>query len=73
MPPHLGGAGWREDKVACLRTLEGPSFADDPRRPVGAAITCLGNNRSRMDYPAYRREGLPITSCAVESLIKQFN
>ena len=26
-----------------------------------------------MNYPKYRREGLPITSAAVESLIKQFN
>jgi len=26
-----------------------------------------------MDYARYRREGLPITSTLVESLIKQFN
>ncbi len=26
-----------------------------------------------MDYPRYRREGLPVTSTIVESLIKQFN
>lgn len=26
-----------------------------------------------MDYPAYRRRGLPITSCLVESLLKEFN
>jgi hypothetical protein len=26
-----------------------------------------------MNYPQYRREGLPVTSAAVESLIKQFN
>jgi len=26
-----------------------------------------------MDYACFRREGLPITSAAVESLIKQFN
>lgn len=46
---------------------------DDPRLPIAAAVTYLGNNRSRMNYPEYRREGLPITSCAVESLIKEFN
>ena len=33
----------------------------------------LGNNRRRMDYPRYRREGLPITSSPVESWVKQLN
>jgi len=27
----------------------------------------------RADYPQYRRQGLPVTSAAVESLVKQFN
>jgi len=31
------------------------------------------NNRERMDYPQYRRLGLPISSAAVESTIKQIN
>lgn len=31
------------------------------------------NNNTRMDYPDYRKNGLPISSCHVESLIKQFN
>jgi hypothetical protein len=31
------------------------------------------NNLLRMDYPEYRKMGLPISSCYVESLIKQFN
>jgi len=31
------------------------------------------NNFSKMDYPTYRINGLPISSCHVESLIKQFN
>ena len=31
------------------------------------------NNQSRMDYPRYRREGLPITSSLVESLVGEFN
>jgi hypothetical protein len=55
----------------------GPASADlpeqDPRRVVQRARTYLGNNQSRMDYPSYRRQGLPVTSCAVESLIKEFN
>jgi len=33
----------------------------------------LKNNRERMDYPRYRREGLPITSSPVESWVKQLN
>jgi hypothetical protein len=45
----------------------------DPRRWVAEALTYLGNNRERMDYPRYRREGLPVTSSLVESLVGEFN
>jgi hypothetical protein len=45
----------------------------DPRRVVAEALSYLGNNRSRMDYPRYRREGLPITSSWVESSVGDFN
>jgi len=31
------------------------------------------NNAKRMNYPEYRKQGLPVSSCHVESLIKQFN
>jgi hypothetical protein len=37
------------------------------------AITYVTNNRERMDYPEYRRLGLPISSAPVESTIKQIN
>ena len=46
---------------------------DDPREVVRLMIGYLQNNRERIDYPAYRRQGLPITTALVESLIKQFN
>jgi len=46
---------------------------DDPRRIVAEALAYVGQNARRMNYPQYRREGLPVTSAAVESLIKQFN
>ena len=46
---------------------------DDPRRIVALTCRYLADNAERMDYPAYRRAGLPVTSAAVESLIKQFN
>ena len=45
----------------------------DPRRVVAQARSYLGNNRERMDYPRYRREGLPTTSSLVESLVGEFN
>jgi hypothetical protein len=35
------------------------------------AAKYLTNNRSRMDYPRYRRSGLPVTSSLAESLVKQ--
>jgi hypothetical protein len=44
-----------------------------PRRLVAEALRYLTNQRSRMSYPEYRRQGLPITSAAIESTIKQIN
>ena len=44
-----------------------------PHRPLVEAVRYLKNNRRRMNYPAYRRAGLPITSAPMESLIKQIN
>jgi len=46
---------------------------DDPRAIVADAWHYVENNRARMDYPRYRRLGLPISSAPVESLIKQLN
>ena len=46
---------------------------DDPRQVVAATLAYVNRNRQRMDYPRYRRQGLPVTSAAVESLIKQVN
>ena len=37
------------------------------------AVRYFTNNRQRMDYPRYRKEGLPLTSSPMESLIKQIN
>ena len=45
----------------------------DPRQIVADALTYLSNQQSRMNYPAYRRMGLPITSSHIESTIKQVN
>lgn len=56
-----------------LGPAEGKLAANDPREVLRKAIHYLENNASRMDYPRYRRLGLPVTSAAVESLIKEFN
>jgi hypothetical protein len=47
--------------------------AKDPRRLVAEALNYLSNNQERMDYPRYRRLGLPVTSSLVESLVGEFN
>jgi hypothetical protein len=47
--------------------------ATDPRRVLAEALSYLRNNVERMDYPRYRREGLPTTSSLVESLVGEFN
>ncbi len=45
----------------------------DPRQLVKEALTYLTNNAPRMEYPRYRRLGLPVTSSWVESLVGEFN
>lgn len=63
---------WR---AACRKLGAPPPGAsdDDPRRVAAEALTYVENNRTRMDYPRYRRLGLPISSAAVESTLKQIN
>jgi hypothetical protein len=43
------------------------------RYNVARALTYLTNQRERMNYPEYRKQGLPITSSHIESTIKQIN
>jgi hypothetical protein len=45
----------------------------DPRRVVSETRRYLRNNAERMEYPRYRRAGLPTTSSLVESLVGEFN
>jgi hypothetical protein len=51
----------------------GPPPATDARAALRRTITYLQNNHERMNYPEYRKQGLPVTSSAVESLIKEVN
>lgn len=46
---------------------------DDPRRVLASTIGYLTNNRRRMDYAEYRRQGLPVTTAWMESLVKEIN
>jgi hypothetical protein len=62
-------------RAAARRAGAAPAGAgeDDPRRVLAEAVTYVGNNRGRMNYPEYRRLGLPVSSAPVESAIKQLN
>ena len=44
-----------------------------PAAIVATSRGYLRNQRSRMNYPEYRKQGLPITSTYVESAVKQVN
>ena len=45
----------------------------DPRQIVARTLAYLENNQKRMDYPEYRRQGLPATTAWMESLVKEVN
>lgn len=46
---------------------------EDPRSIIKKTATYLTNNRERMDYPTYRRLGLPTSTSMIESMIKEMN
>jgi len=74
---------WAGEVAALLRALKAvgrrlgkpPEQAkdDDRRKVVWEAIGYVENNRDKMDYPRYRKLGLPVSSASVESTIKQVN
>jgi hypothetical protein len=45
----------------------------DPRKVFADAIGYFENNAPRMNYPEYRRAGLPTTSALMESFVKELN
>jgi hypothetical protein len=54
--------------------LPPPECVDsDPRQLVFESLRYLKNNAERMRYDQYRRQGLPIMTSAVESVIKMIN
>jgi hypothetical protein len=44
-----------------------------PQQVVARALTYLSNQQDKMHYDEYRRQGLPITSSLMESVVKQVN
>jgi hypothetical protein len=44
-----------------------------PRQVVARTLTYLTNQQDKMHYDEYRRQGLPITSSLIESVVKQVN
>jgi hypothetical protein len=44
-----------------------------PRQVVARALRYLRNHQDKMRYDVYRRQGLPITSSLMESVVKQVN
>ena len=71
-------AGRVHEVVAALRQQSARlscagTRAHEDRRTLALTLAYVEKNADRMNYPQYRRDGLPVTSAAVESLIKQFN
>jgi hypothetical protein len=63
---------WHQQQVGC--PPPGPELpASDVRRLVAEGLSYVEHNAPRMDYPRYRRLGLPTTSSLVESLVGEFN
>ncbi len=46
---------------------------NDPRKIIAETLGYFQNNAQRMNYPAYRRDGLPVTSALMESFVKELN
>jgi hypothetical protein len=63
---------WCQIQAVLCGGLEGLA-EEDPRRIVARVLGYLEENRERMDYPRYRREGLPWTTSHMESTVKLFN
>jgi hypothetical protein len=76
-------AVWQGRVVEVLAALQGrqaelglPEEGESetsPRRVVEQTLTYLRNHQDKMHYDDYRRQGLPITSSHVESVVKQIN
>jgi hypothetical protein len=62
-----------EERSAVLGLPPSECADSDPRQLVFESLRYLKNNADRMRYDEYRRQGLPIMTSAVESVIKMIN
>src|SRR5207245_5343517 len=64
-----------EARLAHMEPHTGPGKlpATDPREGLWRTSGYLRNNEEHMNYAEYRKQGLPVTSSLVESLIKEIN
>jgi hypothetical protein len=60
-------------KSELARMRADASTSKEACKVVELALGYVQRNHQRMDYPRYRRLGLPVASALVESLIKQIN
>jgi hypothetical protein len=67
--PLLAALAARQNELG----LPEPHELGTPRAQVAESWGYLTNQRERLKYDQYRRQGLPITSTLVESTIKQIN
>jgi hypothetical protein len=72
-----GEIGQVLEELAAWQDRLGPPPDDacdnDPREILRKTIQYLNNNRGRTNYPEYRRQGLPVTTAWMESLVKEVN
>lgn len=72
-----GEVGQVLDELRVWQTRLGPAPSEapdhDPRKLVAKTIGYLEHNRQRMNYPEYRRQGMPVTTAWMESLVKEIN
>ncbi len=62
-----------EERSAAIGMPPSECADSDPRKLVFESLRYLKNNADRMRYDDYRRQGLPIMTSAVESVIKMIN
>jgi len=60
--------GELDDVIAACQAHLNPRWEKDPAQK---AVTYYQNNRGRMDYPTYRKQGYHIGSGTIESAAKQ--
>lgn len=65
------------EEIGVWQTRLGPPPDDaadnDPRKIIDRTFNYLTNNRQRMNYPEYRKAGMPVTTAWMESLVKEIN